>query len=116
MKNAVQQEARVNDVSIRQSIVDSYDIRITLPEGFTLEARPADSQQQYKPDGATVAGCHTLKLEQQPQQEGNARTTIAIGNTLSLSSGKWDKTTYPQLKEWIQATEKALRQQIVIKK
>ncbi len=116
MKNAVQQEARVNDVSIRQSFVDSYDIRITLPEGFILEARPADSQQQYKPDGATVAGCHTLKLEQLPQQEGNTRTTIAIGNTLSLSSGKWDKATYPQLKEWIQATEKALRQQIVIKK
>lgn len=94
---------RQEDIWLEMGYLDEDDITLTIPEGYTIEARPKDVsiEQPFASFSFTL------------QRDDN---TIHIKNRLLMKSGTFDKSLFPQLTEFLGIIDNIYNQKIVLKK
>ena len=92
---------RQEDIWIETGYLDEDDITIALPEGYQIEAKPADIQIE-KPFGTFS---FTLTSD-------NGK--VLVRNRLVMKSGKYDKSLYPELMEFFKTVSSTYSQKMVL--
>ena len=94
---------RTEDIWRDMGYLDEDDITINVPEGFEIEAKPKNVQIE-QPFGSFS---FTIQVE-----DGK----VHIKNRLLMKSGKFPKSLFPQLSDFIRTISSIYNQKIVLKK
>ena len=92
---------RQEDIWIESGYLDEDDITLVLPEGYQIEAKPADIQIE-KPFGTFS---FTMTSD-------NGK--VQVRNRLIMKSGNYDKALYPELMEFIKTISSTYSQKMVL--
>ena len=94
---------RKEDIWLEMGYLDEDDITLTIPEGYSIEARPKEISLEEP------FASFSFSL----QADGR---DIRIKNRLLMRSGAYDKSLYPQLAEFFRTINSIYHQKIVLKK
>lgn len=94
---------RIHDIEIPQQYIQNDQIKYILPEGYSAESLPTDINIENE------FGRFTRKLS----VENN---TIHSEVLIDIKSGKYDKSTYEDLKSFLSKIDSALSTRLVFKK